>query len=64
MKKKEELKKEPERWIDIVEAAAFLGVKPSYITYRIKEIPHTKIGRLNRFRISDLNEFALNDGRR
>lgn len=54
---------EPERWVDMAEAAAFLGVKASYIKYRIKEIPHTKIGRLNRFRLSDLNDFALNNGR-
>lgn len=53
----------PERWVDMIEAAAFLGVKESYIKNKIKEIPHIKIGRLNRFRLSDLNEYALNNGR-
>lgn len=53
-------KKEPQRYLDIDEAASILNVKRSFLyqqTY-MKKIPHYKIGRYLRFRADELAEWA------
>lgn len=48
-----------EEWVNTEGAAAYLGISTSTVQKKIFEIPHTKIGRINKFRISDLNEYRL-----
>lgn len=48
---------EPERWIGMAEAAAFLGFTPAGLYLRLykgQEIPHRKMGREFRFQKSSL----------
>jgi excisionase family DNA binding protein len=49
-----------EKLLDIAEAASLLGVKPQtlYLWVSQKRIAYRKIGRLVRFRMSDLEEFV------
>lgn len=48
------VKEEKEEWLNIVQVSEFMGVSVGYIKDHIHEIPHTKVGRLNRFRKSDI----------
>lgn len=48
---------ETEEWLNTDQAAEFLGVSVSYIKKNILDIPHSKIGRLNKFRKSSLIEY-------
>jgi len=49
-----------EKLLDINEAASLLGVRPQtlYLWVSQKRIAYRKIGRLVRFRMSDLEEFV------
>lgn len=47
---------ETEEWMNTEEAAAFLGVSVSYIKKNILDIPHAKIGKLNKFKKSALSQ--------
>lgn len=46
--------KEQEEWMNVVQVSEFMGVSVAYVNAHIHEIPHTKVGRLNRFRKSDI----------
>lgn len=50
-----------DRLLSVAEAAAYLGVQENTIYNwsmgRKRKIPVVKIGRLNKYRISDLNDF-------
>lgn len=48
------VKEEQEEWLNIVQVSEFMGVSVGYVKDHIHEIPHTKVGRLNRFRKSDI----------
>ena len=51
-----------ERWINVDEAANYFGVKPATIRDWIKKkngIPAVKIGRLWRFKYTDLDDWAI-----
>ena len=48
---------ETEEWLNTQQAAEFLGVSLSYIKKNITDIPHTKIGKLNKFKKSTLLQF-------
>ncbi len=43
-----------DEWFDTQQAADYLGVSVSYIRKNIADIPHTKIGRLNKFKKASL----------
>lgn len=49
--------KETEEWLNTQQAAEVLGVSVSYIKKNILDIPHTKVGRLNKFKKSTLLQF-------
>lgn len=46
-----------EEYIDSKEAAKFLGVSLSFLKKNILDIPHVKVGRLNKFKKSLLIEY-------
>ena len=51
---------ETERWIDVDEVAAYLGVKPETIRtwVKTKEMPAKKIGRRWRFKVTEVDEWV------
>ena len=46
-----------EEYMNSQQAAKFLGVSITFLKQNIKDIPHTKVGRLNRFKKSSLIEY-------
>lgn len=51
---------EQERWIDVEEAANYLGVKPDTVRAWVKNkgMPAQKIGRRWKFKISEIDEWV------
>lgn len=47
----------PDEYLNTEQAAKHLGVTVGWINRHIYEIPHTKLGRLNKFRKSDSHRF-------
>ena len=55
---------EPERWIDMYEAATFLGLTRDALYLRLykgQKIPHERIGWLYRFRKSALDQWRASN---
>ena len=52
--------KEPERWIDVEEAASYLGVKPETVRSWVKkkDMPAQKIGRQWKFKVSEIDAWV------
>ena len=40
----------PDEFLSTEQAAKFLGVKKGWVNRHINELPHTKVGRFNKFR--------------
>ncbi len=51
----------PVKWLNAQEAALYLGVSLSYVRKNIKDIPHTKLGRMCRFTHEGLNKYLLRE---
>lgn len=47
----------PDEYMGTQQAAKFLGVKKGWVNRHINELPHTKVGRFNKFRKSGLDKF-------
>jgi len=47
---------ETDEWLNIQQVAEYMGMSVGYIKDHIKDIPHTKVGRINRFRKSDIQK--------
>jgi len=56
---------DPEPFVDVKVAARFLGVKASWLydQVRVNKVPSYKLGALRRFRLSELEGWALAAGR-
>lgn len=46
-----------DQWVDVKEAASILGLSKKNIYLRIEEIPHIKVGRKYRFKMSELTKY-------
>lgn len=46
-----------DEYFNTAQAAEFLGVSVSYVKSHINDIPHTKVGRLNKFKKSSLSSY-------
>lgn len=53
----EAVQEEQDEWLNTIQAAEFLGVSVSFIKQNILDIPHTKVGRMNRFKKSSLIQY-------
>ena len=49
----------PDEYLNTEQAAKYLGVTVGWINRHIYEIPHTKVGRFNKFKKSDLDRFRV-----
>ena len=51
---------EQERWIDVEEAAQYLGVNPNTVRSWVKnkDMPAQKIGRRWKFKVSEIDEWV------
>ena len=59
------LKTEDDKWLNTTQASAYLGVSEASLWNMTSEgkIPYFKLGRRNRFRLSDLSELLLKNKR-
>lgn len=51
------VREQQEEWLSSAEAARYLGVSVAYLKKNIDDIPHTKVGRLNKFKKSSLYQY-------
>lgn len=51
------VKEQQEEWLSSTEAAQYLGVSMAYLKKNLDCIPHTKVGRLNKFKKSSLYQY-------
>ena len=54
-------KAKPIKWLNAQQAAEYMGVSLSYVRKNIKDIPHTKMGRMCRFTHEGLNKYLLRE---
>ena len=47
----------PDEFLSTEQAAKHLGVTADWINRHIRELPHIKVGRFNKFKKSDLDKF-------
>ena len=47
----------PDEFLSTEQTAKFLGVKKGWVNRHINELPHTKVGRFNKFKKSELSKF-------
>ena len=50
----EAVKMESDEYLNTSEVSKLMGVSISYVKQNISSIPHTKVGRLNKFRKSEI----------
>ena len=54
-------REKPIKWLNAQQAADYMGVSLSYVRKNIKDIPHTKMGRMCRFTHEGLNKYLMRE---
>lgn len=51
------MKSIPEPWVDVKAVAAHLGQSPKWVRHYAPLIPHVRVGRAYRFRVSEVDQW-------